>query len=248
MNRTFVTGDTHQDIHVAKLFNFPHKVKDLDKTDVLIICGDAGFKWFNNINNHEENRLLSKIEKLPFSIFVVPGNHENYDVIEKLPIVEMYGGIVRIDPRYPSTVYAERGKVYTINSKTYFCMSGAYSIDKKNRKEFISWWKQELPTDKEFVEAEKVVEDNDFTFDYIITHDAPPFCTNLISKYYVAETASRKLHDFYTFLWVNANFEHWYCGHHHVDESPHEKITYLFQTIKEIENIEKDYSKIFDKI
>lgn len=43
MNRLFITDDLHQSIDICKLAvsRFPVQ-KELDKSDVMIVCGDAG--------------------------------------------------------------------------------------------------------------------------------------------------------------------------------------------------------------
>jgi DNA repair exonuclease SbcCD nuclease subunit len=255
MNRTFVTGDTHFNIHITKLFTLKHKVGKMDKTDVVIIAGDAGFKWYNNPNNCEENKLNRKIDNLPFSVFVVLGNHENYNRIEELPTIKQYGARVKIDPRYPSIVYAKRGEVYTINGKTFFCFGGAPSVDKTDRKENISWWAQEVPSSEDIYKAHEKLEEYNYQFDYVITHDAPPMCINVLgySKDHESLEHASEFYDFLTYLWINADFKQWYCGHYHEDNNNQGRISFLFQSIVEIENnseekIQEDYSRLFDKI
>lgn len=62
-----------------------------------------------------------------------------------------------------------RGQVFTIESKTIFTFGGGTSIDKKTRKEHISWWKEEIPTDEEQAEGKNNLLKYNNTVDYIIT-------------------------------------------------------------------------------
>ena len=43
-----------------------------------------------------------------------------------------------------------RGQVFILEGKKFFTFGGATSVDKANRTEFISWWKEEMPTGAEF--------------------------------------------------------------------------------------------------
>ena len=45
MNRIYITGDTHQNIDIGKFTTkrFPIQ-KELDKSDIMIICGDGQVK------------------------------------------------------------------------------------------------------------------------------------------------------------------------------------------------------------
>lgn len=57
MNRLYVTGDLHQSIDICKLatHRFPIQ-KELDKSDVMIVCGDAGLVW----NGSSEDKYWQK--------------------------------------------------------------------------------------------------------------------------------------------------------------------------------------------
>lgn len=90
MGRIFVCGDIHHENDIAKIQpqNFTIQ-KDLTKEDVLIVAGDWGGIWYNDYRN---DNLLDWWELRNFTTLVVPGNHENYSVINKLCIVDKFGG------------------------------------------------------------------------------------------------------------------------------------------------------------
>ena len=137
MGRIFVCGDIHHENDIAKIQHQNFTIqKDLTKEDVLIVAGDWGGIWYNDYRN---KNLLDWWELRNFTTLVVLGNHENYDVINKLCIVDKFGSKVR--KMSDSVFIAERGEIYTINGKKILTFGGAESTDKQYRVEGYSWWK-----------------------------------------------------------------------------------------------------------
>ena len=89
----FVTGDTHgadrigfgsADGYIPR-FNmegFPEQ-KELNKDDIVVICGDFGGVWDTNrtvfAESPKEKHDLDWLDSRSFTTVFVPGNHENYD-------------------------------------------------------------------------------------------------------------------------------------------------------------------------
>lgn len=143
----FVTGDTHgvkEDLIKLNTANFP-KSKDLTKNDYVIICGDFGLVWDNS---KEKRRWLEKLTEKNFTTLWVDGNHENFNLLEEYPVHEWNGGNVHFIS--DSVIHLMRGQVYTIDNIKFFTFGGAESIDKCNRTENESWWKQEMPSKEEY--------------------------------------------------------------------------------------------------
>ena len=69
-------------------------------------------------------------------------------------------------------------KFFILEGKKFFTFGGATSVDKANRTEFISWWKEEMPTGAEFELGFVNLEKHNWKVDYIITHD----CSNITLK------------------------------------------------------------------
>ena len=89
----FVTGDTHGadrlglhsvDGYVPRLSvaGFPEQ-RELNKDDVVVICGDFGGVWDTDreafAESPKERHDLDWLESRSFTTVFVPGNHENYD-------------------------------------------------------------------------------------------------------------------------------------------------------------------------
>lgn len=81
----YIIGDTHGDN--SYIYNIQHK-ENLTKDDYIIVCGDFGFVW-----NGDYKRQLYKLHKCTeATILFVEGNHSNFDLLEKFPVVEWHGG------------------------------------------------------------------------------------------------------------------------------------------------------------
>ena len=90
MNRLYVTGDLHQSIDICKLATHRFSLqKELDKSDVMIVCGDAGLVWDGSNEDKYWQKWLSEKN---FTTFCCLGNHEGYHLINDYPIVEIFGG------------------------------------------------------------------------------------------------------------------------------------------------------------
>jgi len=169
----FVKGDSHGDLYAFSSAIFPEE-KTLTGNDKVIFCGDFGFIFAPGKDKKaicREKKKLDILAHKPYEILFVDGNHENFNRLRHFPVVERYGGKAR---KIRDNIYQlMRGEIYTIEEKTFFVMGGAYSIDKKYRTEHDSWWKEELPDDKEYKNAANNLEKADFKVDYILSHTAP---------------------------------------------------------------------------
>ena len=92
----FVTGDLHGNFERFKPKYFPEQAR-MTKQDIMICTGDFGGVWFGDIRDDE---TLDWLERLPFTLAFVCGNHENYDALERYPVAEWHGGKVHCSPSY----------------------------------------------------------------------------------------------------------------------------------------------------
>lgn len=230
MSRIYVTGDTHRTIDIGKLRTFSAMHTDLNKNDYVIIAGDFGALW-NGYGSIRDNRVLDIYDSFPWTTLWIDGNHENFNQINRYPVSEWNGGSVHIINQ--SVIHLMRGQVYTIDGLKFFTMGGAVSIDKMWRTEDISWWKDELPSEKEYKTAIKNLENNDMSVDYIITH----CCSrSRLKKTLPCTVKYDELNDWFTSLEKNKalKYKHWYYGHYHVDKKVDKKHTCLYNEIVEI--------------
>lgn len=171
----YLTGDTHglNDLApVKKYFADGHDPDDrkVTKDDYLIILGDVACCWDGKWHDRKVRKAL---HEMPPTVLWLDGNHENFDLIERLPATYGWnGGSVQyvLDD---DIIHLIRGKIYLLEGKTFFVMGGGYSIDKAWRTPGLSWWPQEQPTMKEYDEGIRNLKDVDYKVDYILSHTCP---------------------------------------------------------------------------
>jgi predicted phosphodiesterase len=211
----YITGDTHGCIDIKKLNmkNFPQQ-KNLTKDDYVIICGDFGMVW----NNDNEDKYWQKwITEKNFTTLFVDGNHEGFTELNKYPTEKWKGGKVH---RVTNSIYhLMRGQVFTIENKTFFTMGGATSVDKLERKENISWWKEEIPNYKEMNEGLLNLERHNWNVDYILSHCCSAKTLQTVGLY-CGFNGSRNidtLNRYFDEIELQVDYKHWYFGHYHND-------------------------------
>lgn len=212
----YITGDTHGDIN--RFFDGCALDTKLTESDTLIVCGDFGFVWFDEstpVGFNQDNDELDRLSHKPYTILFVDGNHENHDRLSKFPEVEKYGSTVH---KIRENIYhLERGRIYTIEGKTFFTFGGAYSIDKYMRQEGISWWSGEIPNDEEYKRGIQAIKNADYKVDYIITHTCP---SEIIKMYlhHIPDPHDGELTGFFDYLMYDVDFKCWFFGHWHADD------------------------------
>jgi hypothetical protein len=210
----YIAGDTHGSLDIGK-FNTKHfpQQRTMTKKDCVVIAGDFGLIW---ANSKQERYLLNWLETRNFTTLFVDGNHENFDLLNNYPVSEWNGG--KVHQISDSIYHLMRGQVFVIDGQKIFTFGGAMSIDKEYRKEFTSWWKQEIPSEEEFQEGMKNLEKHNYTVDFVITHTAPIVMIRrfgFIDDEKITDPTSIMLNKFANQI----TFKHWFFGHFHIDKN-----------------------------
>ena len=238
----YITGDFHSNIDGYRIKKEHFNYDGLTKMDYLLNCGDFGYVWSGN---EKDNPELDALNELPVTILFVDGNHENFDALEQYPIEYWNGGRVQFIREH--VIHLLRGEVYTIEGKKFFTFGGGTSIDKARRIEGISWWPQEIPSDKEFMHGLDVLNQNDWKVDYVITHTAPASIISKIAPYIGKDV----LNDYLQVIQEQLSYEHWYFGHYHKDIDLDEKHSLLYYAFvpagKNVQERDKSRRIIKDK-
>lgn len=245
----FITGDTHGDwMTRLNRQNFPEQ-NEMTKDDYVIICGDFGL-WHDT---PQERHYLDWLDKKPFTTLFVDGNHENFDRLYDMPVEEWHGG--KVHKIRNSVIHLMRGQVFDINGQSFFTFGGASSHDisdgilekddprlKKWRKDYtkffrinhVSWWAEELPSQKEMDEGLANLQKHNNRVNYIITHS--PYTS--IMKYIGAMSAGKNsykpdmLTDYLQKIKDNTHYGLWIFGHMHDNcRFPWDKSACLFEQI-----------------
>lgn len=241
----YVTGDTHGQFNRFSTKNFPEQ-RTLTKQDFVLICGDFGGLWNGS---REEAYWLDWLESKPFSTLFIAGNHENYDMLDRLPTELWNGGLIqRIRP---SVIHLCNGSVFQLDGKLVFVMGGAESHDmpdgilrpgpdlKQQRRildrrraryrvEGESWWSQEMPRQEDYQTALTALEQERWIVDLVVTHCLPTSFQQQIDPEY----AANKLTDFLEDVHSRLIFRQWYAGHYHQEREWHnERLQLLYERI-----------------
>ena len=219
----YVTGDTHREIDISKLNTRRwSEQKTLTKSDYLIICGDFGCVWDGS---GQDEYWLDWYESKPFTTLFVDGNHENFALLNAYPVVEIFGG--KAHQLRPSVYHLMRGEVFALDGKKLFAMGGAQSTDKEHRKEGVSWWAEELPSESEYQSALSNLDKHEWRVDYVLTHCAPDSIQYLLAHWYKRD----KITNFLETVRQDLHFDKWFFGHYHVDRTLNENFVSVYDKI-----------------
>lgn len=231
----YFTGDTHGEF--GRFFfdpEFKLIINDYEhcmpERDVIFITGDFGGVWFNKDESdrrlfEQAEKELDKLEKLPFTIVFVDGNHENFPRLDAYPIVEKFGGKVN---RIRNNLFRlkQRGHIYELLGKKILCFGGAVSYDQIVREKGLSWWPQEQAEDDDYIRCIRELSKANWKVDYIATHIAPIEAMDEVGDYRTGYWRTNpdliNIHDplptFLQFIAERTMFKCWYFGHSHKSE------------------------------
>lgn len=236
-----VTGDLHREFDRLVCLK-----KILGKQDTLIVAGDFGGVWDGS---EFEESLLNDLESMPFTICFVDGNHENFHLLYKFPEQEWNGGMVH--KIRDNVLHLERGRVFTIENKTFFVFGGAKSQDvsggildlasptlyddyrriedsgKPYRIKNLSWWEEEMPSKPEYDLGIHNLKERNFQVNYIITHEAP----TAIVKCMIADAETNALTKYLQKIDQKTKYYKWFFGHYHTDRLVDDKHRCVYKDV-----------------
>ena len=211
----YITGDTHGELSTRKLSSKTFKEgHSLTKNDYVIIAGDFGL-IFHPVQTPGEKYWLEWLESRPWTTLFVDGNHENFDKLNTLPIIDKFGG--KVGKVSESICHLRRGEIYLIDNKKVLAFGGAASIDKLYRQEGVSWWKDEIPSYADMDNCLCNLEKHNNKVDIIVAHTCPNFLVpSIIAKSGSYEKESDPTAKMLDHIVSTCEFDSYYCGHWHV--------------------------------
>lgn len=178
--KLLIVGDTHGNTtDMRNVFAHACRVE----ADQIIQVGDFGYgfdrKQYKGGDSLIECAFVRQVEKMVektgIPLYWLPGNHENYDLLDyaiegegtalAAPITLQDDGTYECRP---GVFYIPRGTVLERGEKRILVCGGAASVDKRYRQPFISWWPQELITDQDVEKCKEAGQ-----VDILLTHDLP---------------------------------------------------------------------------
>lgn len=230
-SRVFITGNLHGKLGIDRLSEDSFlQQKELNTGDNLIILGDFGLIWDENI---EDEMLLDELDSKNYNILFVDGSHENFDLLNDYDIVEIYGG--KAHKIRDNIYHLIRGEIYTISGKKYLVFGGGESLDKDIRKEGVSYWKEEIPSKEDWDNLKINLNKYNNYVDYVLTYTPPSEDLKIIG----AELGSNlgKGNDISQNLQLLADsvkYKKWYHSYYHFDIEISRKHTNIYKKILEI--------------
>lgn len=227
----YFTGDIHG--HVERILNFTAKYS-LTCDDVLIILGDVGVNYYGERLDRHTKNILSQANT---TILCVHGNHEiRPNNIPTYKLKTWNGGEVWYEDKYPNLLFAKDGEIYTIGKYKYIAIGGAYSVDKHLRRENVSWWSDEQPSDTIRARVERQLTTN--TVDVVLSHTCP--FKYIPTECFLSGVRQSSI-DQSTELWLDTiedkiTYKAWFCGHWHTDKRI-DKMHFLFEGYESEESI-----------
>lgn len=230
----YITGDMHREF--SRLYTLYGTEEDL-----LIVLGDAGINFFLDQSDKD---LKEYLKRFRIRMFCIRGNHEERP--ENIPTykeVDMFGGKVFIEEKYPQLIFAKDGETYDIDGYKVLVIGGAYSIDKYYRlRTGKEWFKDEQLSAAEKERIYQNVEGQHF--DIVLTHTCPlKYEPREVFLPFVDQTSvDKSMEQFLDRVEENIDYDKWYCGHYHTEKAL-DKIEFMFKDIKEFsKKIEKPFS------
>ncbi len=244
----YITGDCHGNFERFNSSIFPEQ-HEMTKDDYVIICGDFGGVWRKE-ENKTETMVLDWLECRPFTTLFADGNHENFDRLYAYPVEKWHGG--KVHKIRPSVIHLMRGQVFKLDGKKIFAFGGARSHDidggilepdapdfKKKKKELdkgwkpyrinhVSWWEQELPTEKEMEEGRRNLLKYNNEVDFIVTHCCASSTQALLSHGMYKPDV---LTDYLEEIRRTVKFKKWFFGHYHDNRNVNAEEILLWEQI-----------------
>lgn len=235
--QVIVCGDIHGNMDVIIDF-----LKKMNLSNcAIIVAGDFGIGFEQNTKEIKKlkyfNRILGNKNN---TIYAVRGNHDDPNYFNGKYDTDF----IKLVPDYT---------VLKLNQWNILCVGGATSIDRINRKKYITgkgldWWKDEIFVyDKDKINK---INNNNINIDFVITHTAPTFCYPIVKlglEYWIKrdehldKDVSLERYNvtlLYEHLKQNNNIINWFYGHFHNSYNLYyEKTNFIGLNINEFKQI-----------
>ena len=135
--------------------------------------------------------------------------------MDACPEVEMFGDVVK--KLSESVFYLLNGHIYTIDGSTFFVMGGGLSIDKLQRREGFSYWKEEIPEYMVFKRGFNKLALVGNKVDYVLTHAIFKDAYDSVFGDFHDYKENDPMHSSLQVLYDTIDYMTWFCGHYHED-------------------------------
>lgn len=203
-SKIVAVGDLHGD------FRWLNKFIARYKPEVLIQCGDFGYwpraKWYKRFMKY------TGIQAGDTKVYWIDGNHEDHHELAKLTDYEIQ----------PNVFYQPRGSMITLpDGREVLFAGGAYSIDRPVREPGVSWFQDEVLSERDL---EKFPDPNT-KVDIVISHTCPNEFYQRGNAQIVAYFGKPVDPSRESLSWVLDTYKppKWYYGHWHYHSTGNDK-------------------------
>lgn len=146
--------------------------RECPELEVVYQLGDFGI-WQGTQGRQYLDIVQGCVRRHGLKLYVIPGNHENYDIIAEIP-VNVDDGFQWI---HRDIALAPRGHRWELGGRTFVALGGAPSVDFTSRVPNESWWEAEMITHEE---AEAVAAAGHA--EIMLAHDSPDGGTYAVQR------------------------------------------------------------------
>lgn len=223
-DRIWVTADIHGS--ALPINDFYNTYKDSFNfnpiTDLMILLGDTGCNYYLN---KRDGRLKTELSNLPFTYFLIRGNHEERASIcaeqnpDKWHEEIINKNIILIENNYPNILYAlDDVAFYQINHYNILTIPGAYSVDKNYRiqKGWI-WFQNEQLSELEKMTGRAKIASHNYKADIVLSHTCPILFSpsDLFLPSIDQSQVDKSMEQYLGELEYKMNYKIWLFGHFH---------------------------------
>ena len=236
MNRVYALGDIHGKWQIVKDFYLTNETQEnFTKEDTLILLGDAGLNYFFNYRDED---IKKKLGKLPFTYFVIRGNHEERPSIcatnnpNKWHTETFWDNTVYVENDFPYIKYAlDEVALYKIpyiqcnedsspswNEYKTLVIPGAYSVDKYYRlQNGWSWFEGEQLTAAEMEKGLALIHSLGNEVDLVLSHTCPIAFepTDLFLSFIDQSSVDKTMERYLGGIEYQLQYKAWLWGHYH---------------------------------
>ena len=233
-----VISDVHFPSNKPRQKEVEDSLEKLSGIRALFICGDFTDNRKDTAPD-EPMKLPDYMKKLPYPVFFIDGNHEDYDVLKRLPqisesekemIFQTSGCAVdakNTKKAADGVYYLNRGSICKIDGFSILLIGGSTTGPgyKKNHPDI--WQPDEDLTDEDKNRIETGLQEQKNNVDFVFTHTVP---TCMVKAWFPEKDLS-VTNEILEHVWRTVSYRHWLFGHFHEDTDYPENFHCLYNDI-----------------
>ncbi len=237
-----VISDVHFPSNAARQKTMEAGLKTLSGIRALFICGDFTDNR-KDTQPGEAMKLPEYMKGLPYPVFFIDGNHEDYEVLKRLPqiseaeretLLQNFGCDVNAKMTQKAAdgiYYVKRGSVCKIEGFSMLLIGGSTTGPgyKKNHPDI--WQPDEDLTKEDELHIEETLAANHNTFNLVLTHTVP----ECMVKAWFPDKDLSVTNEILSHVWHSISYQHWLFGHFHEDADYPERMHCLYNDVMLLE-------------